>query len=356
MDEFYFILIIAGVVVLALLFFFSSRPSADSKSNAQADYAAGLNYMVSGDRNLALQKLRDAVRKDTDNIDAYIKIGDLLRESGYVDQAIKIHRDLTARTSLEVSEQLLILRSLEADFEAKQSYDAALKVLERIYALKKDDLWAREKELHLYELMQDWKRAEETYRKLTKNKKNIDRSRIANYRLEMGKQHEAAGKMRDAREAYRAAMKAAPFFFPGYQHLCDNYIREDRPSDALTVLKNFMQTNPDQAAKAFSRTRELLFKIGEFGEIENIYQQVIDNSPENWEAYLALAEVKEKKGELQKSIELCQHILQRNPDYSKAREYLVRYYHRRGNDKLAVEQALALINISNRREKAEVAA
>lgn len=113
------------------------RRPASRESDAAGDYAAGLNYLVSGETNLALEKLKSTVRKDTDNIDAYIKIGDILRENGKVDQAIKVHRDLTARTSLSLADQLLILRSLEADFEQKQAYDSALKVLEKIYELKK---------------------------------------------------------------------------------------------------------------------------------------------------------------------------------------------------------------------------
>ncbi|MFQ5628331.1 MAG: tetratricopeptide repeat protein, partial [bacterium] len=331
----YFLLVVFVVGAVAALLFFTTRNSLSRETDAAADYAAGLNYLVSGDSALALDKLKDAVRKDTENLDAYIKIGDILRESGQVDQAIKVHRDLTARTSLGLAQQLLILRSLEADFEVKEAYDSALKVIEKIYELKKDDLWAREKELQIHESKKDWEKAEAVYRKLAKQKNKSDDAKVASYRVEVGRQCMKMQKAKEAREAFRQAIKIDESYFPAYSELSENYLQENRPDDAVDVLKKFVQANPDDAAKAFARIRELLFTIGEFGEIENVYNQVISNSPENWNAYIALADIKEKKGETEKAIELCQQILQKNPDFTRAREYLVRYYHRQGNDGLA---------------------
>jgi lipopolysaccharide biosynthesis regulator YciM len=343
----YFLLVVFVVIIFSAILFFTTRSPARRETDAAADYAAGLNYLVSGESGLALEKLKDAVRKNTENVDAYLKIGDLLRESGHVDQAIKIHRDLTARTSLSLAQQLLILRSLEADFECKNAYDSALKIIEKIYELKKDDLWAREKELQIHEAKKDWEQAEAVYRKLIRQKNKSDESKLASYRVEVGRQLMNAQKAKEAREAFRQAIKTDKKYFPAYLELSENYVAEDRPADALNVLKKFVQANPDDAANAFGKIGELLFTIGEFGEIENVYSQVISNSPENWDAYLALADIKDKKGEIEAAIELCQQILQKNPDYQKARGYLVRYYHRQGNDGFAVEQALALINTLN---------
>lgn len=348
---FYFILSLFVVIVLAGLLFLLTKKPGRAESDAAADYAAGLNYLVSGDDQMALRKLKDAVRKDTTNVDAYIKIGDILRNHGEVERAIKVHRDLTARASLTPAQQLLVFRSLTIDYEAIGAYDAALETLQRIFEIKKDDLWAREKELRLNELKKDWQKAEEVYRKLAKLKGEKSNARLASYRVEFGRQLTRAGKAKEAREAFRQAIKIDQTYYPAYVELSENYLQENRLQDALNILKRFVQTNPEAASKAFARIRELLFRIGEFGEIENVYQQVISNSTDNWEAYLALAEIKEKKGELNSAIDLCQQILQRNPDFSKAREHLVRYYHRLGDDSSAVEQALALINFKSSNEK-----
>ncbi len=345
-----FLIIIVGLFIVAALAFFITRRSGKQDDDAATDYAAGLSYLVSGEKERALDKLRQAVRKDTTNIDAYLKIGDILRDMGQVDQAIKVHKSLTARTSLRPSQRLQILRSLVDDYEARKNFKLALETVQQLLQIKKDDLQAREKELEIYEALGDWSKAASVYKTVAKLKGSEDKSRLALYRVEMGKQHVAAGNEKEARTAFREAIKIYPQCTEAHLELCESYIRSERNNDALETIKKFVQAAPNAASKALHRIKDMLFEIGEFGEIGNIYNQVISKSPENWQAFLALAELHEKKGEIDQAIEVCQRVLQRNPDYVPAREHLVRYYHRDGQDILAVEQALAMINSKKAQE------
>jgi tetratricopeptide (TPR) repeat protein len=81
-------------------------------------YTLGLSALIGGDRREALRHLRDAVQGDSDNIDAYLRLGDLLRESGSVDKALAVHRDLTVRPRIPESDRVLILESLTRDYLA----------------------------------------------------------------------------------------------------------------------------------------------------------------------------------------------------------------------------------------------
>ena len=56
--------------------------------------------MVRGDTRTALSHLRDVVKQDTNHIDAYLQMGDILREEGNAEAAIKIHQSLTVRPNL----------------------------------------------------------------------------------------------------------------------------------------------------------------------------------------------------------------------------------------------------------------
>ncbi len=340
-----FVGIVLAVILLAALVFFVTRRPERREDDAAADYAAGLNYMVSGDYDLALRKLREAARKNTANIDAYLKIGDILRTLGHVEQAAKVHRDLTARSDLTSVQRLQIYRALVLDYEALGRHEAALKIVEQILAMKKDDLWAREKELQLLEASGQWERAADAYKKLAKLKNNFRKSRMALYKVERGKAAARAGQEKESRVYFREAIKIDPHCAAAYMELCDSYIREQRLEEAVKVMEKFLAAAPEKAALAFPRIKELLFKIGEFGEIENVYSEVIRRSPDNWQTHLALAEILEKKGEIEQAIKLCQQVLQKNPDYRPARRHLIRYFHRSGKDHLAVEQALALINL-----------
>ena len=60
--------------------------------------------------------MRDVVKQDTSHIDAYLQIGNILREEGNVEGAIKIHRSLTMRPNLSKDIQRQIHKSLAIDY------------------------------------------------------------------------------------------------------------------------------------------------------------------------------------------------------------------------------------------------
>ena len=78
--------------------YFTRRPK--SRKNTDSLYTDALNAMVRGDSDGAMRLLRDVVRQDTDHLDAYLQLGDILREDGNPQQAIKVHHSLTVRPGL----------------------------------------------------------------------------------------------------------------------------------------------------------------------------------------------------------------------------------------------------------------
>ena len=75
--------------------YYTSR--AKPRKNSDSLYTDALNAIVRGDSDGAMRLLRDVVRQDTDHLDAYLQLGDILREEGNPQQAIKVHHSLTVR-------------------------------------------------------------------------------------------------------------------------------------------------------------------------------------------------------------------------------------------------------------------
>ena len=73
--------------------------------------------MVRGDTRTALSHLRNVVKQDTNHINAYLQMGDILREEDNVQAAIKIHQSLTVRPNLSNEVKRDIHKSLALDFE-----------------------------------------------------------------------------------------------------------------------------------------------------------------------------------------------------------------------------------------------
>lgn len=337
------LIILSALVGLGVNYFFQKRPTSKLEK-AAVDYTEGLNLLLSGKQKSALKKFRDSVTKNSNNIDAYLKIGDILRDMGQVERAINVHIYLTVRSGLNPNQQQEILKSLAKDYQAAKQFDKALEVINKVLEEDKMTLWAREMKLHLHEQKQEWDKAFQAYKDLKKLKADFKNGRLALYKVQEGLQLINFGKEKEARNRFRDAMKIDPNSPPAYIYLADSYKRENRKGDALKILKQFVEKVPEQSYLAFERIKELLYEGGVYGEIENLYLDIIDSQPENLTARLALSEIYEKKGELDKAINTCLEVLEKDPLNKTAKQYLVRLYHNSGKDDEAVKQALDLID------------
>ena len=93
--------IAAGGVIVYVLNFKPLR-----KSKVKDLYAEGLDLLITGRRKSAYKNFKDIIQEDSDNIKAYLRLGQVLREGGNPPQALKIHRGLLHRRDLTHYEQI----------------------------------------------------------------------------------------------------------------------------------------------------------------------------------------------------------------------------------------------------------
>jgi len=332
-----------GIVVIFVIMYFIIRPP-KKKKDATVEYTTALNYLITGQKKQALERLRESVRLDTSNIDAYIKIGDILREQGVADRAIKIHRGLTVRRNLTPGQKIDVLKSLIKDYQAIERYDRAIQVGQKLLELTHNEIWAQEFMLKLYEDSNNWDKAFDTLKKIQKARGEKDPFLLALYKVEAGLQCIAEGRERDGRIKFREAIKLDKKCPPAYLYLSDSYIRENRYSDALAELKKFTSQVPQLAHLGFSRIKAILFHEGIFGEVENILESLLRNNPDNEIIRFSLADIYERKGELKRAIDLCHEALERKPDSQQAKRYLAKFLATIGNNEEALHYALDLID------------
>ena len=67
------------------------------KEHVKDLYAEGLDLLIEGKRKAAFQNFKDIIEKDSENIKAYLRLGQVLREGGSAQQALKIHKSLLHR-------------------------------------------------------------------------------------------------------------------------------------------------------------------------------------------------------------------------------------------------------------------
>ncbi|MBN1479404.1 hypothetical protein EH223_16425 [candidate division KSB1 bacterium] len=323
MNSVYILYIAVFVVLLVSIVLILFRRKPKRKKNIQAEYISGLHALIEGDNETALSRLRNVVRRDTDYIDAYIIIGNIFREKAMFENAIKVHRDLLVRPNLGLEHQRSILRNLVLDYKMNNQPKWALSTCDKILEIDKKNQWTKDIKLEIYEDMGDWQGAFDILKKNNTMDKAPKNARLAAYKVEQGLQLVALKQEHDARIRFREAIKLSDTCFAAYVKIIQSYIRENREKDALKELKKLLQTLPDYADIAVKEFEKLLYDMGEFGEIENFYKQIIHSHPQVTVAYLALAEIYKKQGELVKASEYARKVLQYEPKNFKVLLFLV---------------------------------
>jgi len=327
----------AGIAFLAATRFLGRKKQ--DVSVAQTDYFAGLSYYLAGDRDNALAKFLATVRKDTEYIDAYIKIGDILRDMGRGEQSVKIHRDLLVRLNLTSEQTLSIYRSLAQDYRSVKNYQQAIESVEKIFAIDKNHLWAAEFQMQLYEETGEWDKAVERINQNGRLSREDKKRFTAQYRLAQGLDLAQQGREHDARLRYREAIRENDRMLAPYLELVDSYMRDHRPKAAMTVLKKIANLKWAFPELIFDRLKLALYELGSFGDLEKYYTELMQNFPDSSDAQLGLAELYLKKGNLNRAITACSSALANDPDRLDVRLMLTDLYLRKG----ASEKASGLL-------------
>src|SRR4030067_1384707 len=122
----YFLALIALSLLMVLIFvIFWTKNRATPKEIAQEIFVEGLMALASGNHKLAYQKFRSVVQQDTENVDAYLMLGDLLRKKGKPEKALQIHRELLIRPTLSEAKKAQVEKSLAEDFLATGQHERA---------------------------------------------------------------------------------------------------------------------------------------------------------------------------------------------------------------------------------------
>ncbi len=338
-----FVIVGALAALFSLLLF--RKKGAPSADHAATCYAEGLNLLLAGEREQALEKLKLAVGVDSENVDAYVKIGDILRSLGDTRRAINVHKYLTVRKGLSLKQHSAILQSLACDYFEAEMYEQALKVLQKVLDVDRNALWAQRMRLKIYEATADWPKAFQAYKALKNQNGGISKRKLALFKVREGLRLSLeAGDEKDAQACFKEAIRIDPEGPAGYIAMADSYVGQKRKDDALRILRKFIERAPADSYLVFGRLKDLLYEGGVYGEIEHIYHEIKKSQPDNLTVRLALAENFEKKGELERAVNECLAVLEKDPENKHARTYLVKLHHKSGNNAAALEVALGLID------------
>jgi lipopolysaccharide biosynthesis regulator YciM len=314
------LLILLSILVItfstSIFFYYKKKPI--QKSNSNTLYTEALNMLVRGDSDNAIRLLRDVVKQDTNHLDAYLQLGDILREQGSSQNAIKIHQSLTVRPGLDEKLQIQIHQSLAQDYLSINEIALAKKEAEMILNIDRKDSWATEFLLDLAEKAHNWGQAAQLLKTIEKNNKS-DITRFARFKVYEGMEKFENEDRNGAEQCFNKAISLAPNFGLSHLHLGNLFSENRNLVKALEHWEKYALLDTENGSSVYSKIEAALFDLGRFSEVEKFYQRALKNNPENLNALAKIANVLEEKGERQKALELVEDALNQYNDSIKLR-------------------------------------
>lgn len=351
-NNFLIITVVSIIFLVIIVTILSLRRSKTNTQNDSSDYIKALNAYIEGDIDDAVKLFYRSVNQNTENIDAYIRLGDIFRKQDKIEKAIKIHRELLVRRNLSQDTKKQIYRSLVKDLVKAMYFDKALETVHQIFRIESRNIWAKKQELLIYESKQDWGNAFKTLKHLDRWEKIPKvNSKLALYKVEMASSIFKNLKEKDGRIQLREAIKLDPNCSSGYIFLGDSYVREERYSDAIKIWVDFVKHVPAQSHLVLYRLQEVLFAKGNYSEIENILIDLNEKVPNNIDVSTMLSDLKERKGDLNGAIRQCEGVLDIEPNSQLAKLKLIKLYSKNDNSDLALKTALELADHNNKAQK-----
>jgi len=307
-----FVWIAAGAFALLLVVVVIISVSRSRREQPDTSYQDALKALLDGRETTALRLLRDTVMKDTDNIDAYIRLGRLVRQRGDAERAAHIHQSLTVRPALKRSEELLIYEELVEDYLAMGRFEKSIGLLKELLRL------ARTKLPHLRRLLSMLlvrKRTDEAAEVLQGHEKLLeDKNEAAAWYAELARRYWEAGQDAEAAEALKRANRLAKNHPYALMVQIEHLAAVNQGGKARSLVDRFFTLYPQHAEKMLDTVERLYFELGIYEKVAPLYESLLKRHPEKRELRLRLAGLKAKEGASKQALALIEEALAECPD------------------------------------------
>jgi lipopolysaccharide biosynthesis regulator YciM len=208
------------------------------------DYVKGLNFLLSEQPDKAVDHFIALLKVDDDTIDTHLALGNLFRQRGEVERAIRIHQNLIARPTLTREQRDLALLQLGNDFYQSGLFDRSEKIFIQLKESPEYQQLALENLLQIYQQLKDWDEAvlvAESLNKLLKGKAN--RRTLSYLYCSLAEECDKAAEEKQKVKFYQKALSTYANCIRASIGLADYYESQKNPEKALQVIEKVPESD-----------------------------------------------------------------------------------------------------------------
>src|SRR5262245_32863859 len=280
-------------------------------------YMLGLNFLVGNQIEPAIEELTRAAETAGDPLEIRLILGNLYREKGQVGRAIQEHQKLLQRPDLRKLEHANVLLCLGLDYKRGGFVDRALEAFTEVLRLDPDNQYALTNLEKLYEEQHQWSDAYTTRQKLARRDSEMSQARhheiLAFLENELGLDALKRMDYAEAARRFDTAIELDDRTVPAYLNLGDVRFYQGDAGAAIAAWEKLIEKSPERAYLVFARLEGAYPKINAPDRFPALCRRLIDATPQDWRARLALARHMSANDAAPAALELLFEALVHNP-------------------------------------------
>ena len=326
-----YLIVILSFSAIAFLFYYIFKLRPSRKTGTKELYSEGLDMMINGLQRSAYNNFKKIVDLDSNNIKAYLRLGQVLRESGNPDKALKIHKGLTIRQNLTSYDLLELHKNIALNYFELKKIDKAIEETLKILKLDSKNTWAISKLMNFHMEINEWEKATEYLETVQRITKNSNPHKLGLFTIQQGRILLDKDKFNSARRKFEKALAIDSKLTSAYYFIAESFSKEsdkyfnraekidDQDSDeykklfdqALSSLSNaipmwikYSKSKPKQSWMVIHLLKDALFALNRYDELEYILKEIIDKDDNNSEVIATLADKYAHKGDLDNALDI----------------------------------------------------
>ena len=280
-------------------------------------FILGLNYLVAGQVDLAIEELEKAARLDPGALELRLVLGNLYREKGQVGRAIQEHQALLQRPRLNRLEHANVQLCLGLDYRRGGFVDRAVAAFTDVLKLDPENEAALVNLEKLQEDQHQWSDAYVTRQRLAQlaglPQQPKSQAILAFLENEIGLQALKEQRLDEAARRFEAAIDLDGGLVIAFVNLGDVRELQGDLQAAVTTWERAVEVSPDRAYLAFDRLERAYPSLDQRSRFADLCRRLIDASPREWRARVALARHLAMQAKRAEAFELLVEALEHNP-------------------------------------------